>query len=262
MESVLIQEKRLPDVFDALLASLESEIEYCSLASSNDASIEDVAECLADAFAGFEINGLRICEPMVNACGLGKKDMYIFILEYLKMAADDGLCFYAKEKSTGRIIGAVACENFNPEEEAPHFDGSLEPMNRVIKFLGELDEKFINAIQQKTGRKLLKGELVHAFMAGAKLSKHKKNVIANLVELIMVKASQKGYKGIFAEATNIRSAKLLTDLCNFHLIIDNKNEPALKRYSEDELFKEISENIAIDCRILYKALHPDYNFAK
>jgi hypothetical protein len=87
----------------------------------------------------------------------------------------------------------------------------------------------------------------------------KRFVVIRLVEEIMEAALKKGFKGIFAEATNIRSALLLTEYCGFYTAMDTKGNPILSRYAEYDQFKAIPKEIAEDCRILYKGLQPHYD---
>jgi len=259
MEYIITQRRPIPNITLNLKSPAQLSLEYEALDIMNQELMMDAAECLAETFAGIDIAGKQISEPMVKACGLSKKDMFEFVLEYLKSSVDDGLSFVAKDKKTNRVVAVVACENFNPEEEIPRFEGNLAPMNNIIDFLSEIDERFVDTIKLKTGKKVAKNEYVHAFMAGSRLGKFKSYVVAKLVKLIMEKAQIEGYKGIFAEATNIRSAKVLTDYHDFHMIIDKDNKPILKEYSSVEIFKEIPSQIALDCRILYKPLQPQYD---
>ncbi len=259
MDFVQTKKAEIPDITLNLESPSQLNLEYAELSLADKELVLDAAECLAETFSGLDLAGRKIFEPMVEACGLSREDMFEFILEYLKNSVDDGLSFVAKDRETNRVVAVVACENFNPDEEAPCFEGNLEPINHIIEFLGELDERFIKTIELKTGSKAKKNEYVHAFMAGARLGKFKSYVVAELVKIIMSKAQENAYKGIFAEATNIRSAKVLTDYHDFHLIYDTYNKPIIKQYSTVEIFKKIPEKIAVDCRILYKPLEPQFD---
>ncbi len=259
MDTVLIKEKPFPDITLHLESPSQLNLKYEVLEENDEELILDSVKCLAETFTGMDISGKEIYEPMVKACGLSKDDMFQFVLEYLKASVNDGLSFVAKDKTIDRVVAVVACENFNPDEEAPIFEGSLSPMNKVMEFLGEINERFISTIEYKTGKKVEKNEYVHAFMAGSRLGKFKSYVIAKLVELIMKKGKENGYKGVFAEATNIKSSKVLTDYHDFHLVIDKHDMPILKEYSSVEIFSKIPKEVATDCRILYKALKPEYD---
>lgn len=248
----------LPSVFaddQKTLLSLGLDLDFMILNPNDKKTQQEAAECLAETFAGVDVNGTTVSEPMTIASKLSQSDMLDFVNIYISNIVHQGLCVVAKDRFTGSVIGAIACEDFNPEDEVPVFIGNLEPLNGIIAVLGELDMRLVRALEVSTGKKVAGGEYAHMFMAGAKLGKYKRNVVVHLVNLIMKTALSRGFKGVFAEATNIRSAKLLTDFCGFHLMHDENDEPILTRYAETEVFKTIPPEVAADCRILYRALH-------
>lgn len=219
----------------------------------------DAAECLAETFAGTYIDGVRVSEPMTNACNLTKEAMFEFVSGYLENVVDQGLCYAALDRKTGKVVGVLACEDFDPNEELPTFDGDLKPMNTIISFLAELDERFINTIYAKTGKKPAKHEYIHTFMAGVRLGSLKRFVVIKMFEMLIRDGRRRGYKGMFGEATNFKSMKMMTEYSGFHPVNDLSGKPILSLYSEHEVFKSIPPFISTDCRILYRPLFPEYD---
>lgn len=152
-------------------------IDYCMLDVNDELAVREASECLAEAFSGVEIKGTRVYEPMVYISNLSQKSIFNFTLEYIQNIADQGFCYIARDRATRKVVGAIACESFNPEEKLPVFEGELLPMNKIISFLAELDMRFLDTIHQKTGSKVSKNEYIHGFMCGARNSKTEERLL-------------------------------------------------------------------------------------
>ena len=258
MASVLKKQTKLKYLKKTVICPVEVDLIYEILNPLDKALIEDAAECLAETFAGIDIEDINVSEPMSVACGLSKEDMFEFIVEYLTNVVDQELCLVAREKGNGRVVGVLACEDFNPDEANPAFEGNLTPMNDIVELLLDLDARFISTVEYKTGEKVSKKQYIHAFMGGARMKTLKIFVIIKLFELLIEIGKEKGYKGILGEATNPRSAKMCTKYCGFNLVYDCSIQPILAKYSEYEKFKTVPPAISEDCRIVYRPLGPDF----
>jgi hypothetical protein len=221
----------------------------------DEQTLKGAAECLAESFAGVEVDGVRISEPMVNTLKLSVVDMYDFVYGYLNVIAKQNLCYVAKDLLSGKVVGAIACENFNPNEEIPVLEGNIAPINIVLNYLAELDARLVHTIEHKSGTHIRGDEYVHGFMSGATLKDRKRFVVIKLVECLIIDAYTKGYKGIFVEATNPKSVKMSSEYCGFHQVYDIYGEPILGKYSEHPVFKSIPQEVATECRILYRPLN-------
>lgn len=215
------------------------------------------AECLAESFSGVEVDGVHISEPMTTACKLSVDDMFEYVYSYLSGVCKQNLSYIARDIITGKVVGAIACEKFNPEEEIPVFEGNIAPINIVLNYLAELDERLVQTIEYKTGNKVQRDEYVHMFMGGARLKDKKRFVIIKLVERLIIDASSKGYKGIICEATNPKSAKTISEYCGFHQVYDINGVPILGDYSKHPVFKSIPQDISTECRIMYRPLESE-----
>jgi len=255
-ETAILTNNPFEQLFDSI--TQVKEVEYCMLNAKDEVVIQEASECLAEAFSGIEIKGVKVYEPMVYVSNLTFKSMFKFTLEYIQKVADQGFCYIARDKSTGQIIGALACEVFNPEEEFPVYNGDLLPMNKIISFLGELDAKFLETIYQKTGKKAAKNEYIHGFMCGGRNTKNRGMIIVKLIEMLIRKASRLGYKGFFVEATNNRSSKIVINNMGFNIVYDKNNKPILLKYADYDDFRAIPPSVSEDCKILYKAFSHEY----
>lgn len=217
-------------------------------------AIKGAAECLAECFAGVDVEGVHISEPVITACKLSVDDMFEYTYNYLSDVCKQNLCYIAKNIISGKVIGAIACENFNPEEKIPVFEDNLAPMNIVYNFVAELDEKFVQKIEFKTGNKVQSNEYVHMYFGGARLKDKKRFVVIKLVERLIIDAFSKGYKGIFCEATTPKSVKTVSEYCGFHQVYDINGVPILCDYSKHPVFKTIPQDISKECRVLYRPL--------
>ncbi|QNU68096.1 hypothetical protein EHE19_006565 [Ruminiclostridium herbifermentans] len=218
-------------------------------------AVRGAAECLAESFAGVEIDGVHISEPMTTACKLSANDMFEYVYAYLSEVSNQNLCYVARNIHTGKVMGALACENFNPDDELPVFEGNLAPMNIILNYLAELDARFVETIENKTFNKIQNEEYVHAFMGAARLKDKKRFVVIKLFERLILDAYSKGYKGIIGEATNPRCIKMVSEYCGFHQVYDIYGEPILGDYSQHPVFKSIPREIATECRIMYRPLN-------
>ncbi|MCT4543741.1 MAG: hypothetical protein N4A63_09380 [Vallitalea sp.] len=241
------------------LEQLDIELEYKRLDDKDDKLIVEAAKCLAETFAGVTVNKETISEPMVQAVHLSIDDFNEFVYNYMKNVVEQGLCYIATNRKNSRIIGVLACEDFNPDDEIPHFTDNLEPMNKICELLEDLDKRLLETIYLKTNKKIKKNEFVHMFMIGVRSDKLKKEIAKDLVKICEDDAIKRGYKGMFLEATNIKSAKLISKYFEFENVYDNEGALIHTNYKDTEYFKDIPPEKSVDCKLFYKALDPEYN---
>lgn len=231
-------------------------IDYEILDHTNPELIAETAKCLSETFIGYEAKGQIIREPMCYAIKLEKEDFDLFVLEYLQSIVEQGFCFIAKDSQTGKVIGTLACEIFDPSiEEVPVFEGSFEPFNRIMELLMDLDERFMKALEKRMGRKPSNNEYIHAFMLGIKSEKDRKEIALNLMNLALKTAEEKDFIGCFTEATSFKSQTIVKKYFDFYVVSDLDNQPIITTYAETEAFSAIPESIAKDCQLLYRPLN-------
>ena len=233
------------------------DLSFEVLNPKDEEAVRGAAECLAESFAGVVVDGVHISEPMVNTLNLSVAEMFDYVYGYLSEVAKQNLCYIAKDLLSGKVVGAIACENFNPKEEIPVLKGNIAPINIVLNYLAELDARLVHTIEHKTGNYVRGDEYVHGFMSAARLKDKKRFVVVKLVECLIIDAYSRGYKGIIVEATNPKSIKMSSEYCGFHQVYDIYGEPILGDYSQHPVFKSIPREIATECRVLYRPLNSE-----
>lgn len=235
---------------------------YETLDCKNEELIKETALCLSETFIGVEVNGVLVREPMAHACNMTVEVFSEFVEAYIHNVVEQNLCFIARDKETGKVVGALACEIFNPEDEVPVFDGELSPMNEILRFLLDLDIRFMESIENQTGNKVKFGEYSHAFMIGVRTDKDKKYIAKELMDLFIEESINKNLKGMFVEATNFRSQKLITTLFDFYVPADIYGKPIVTIYKNDDYFYSIPESISTECAIMYMPLDEKFELKK
>lgn len=233
------------------------QYQYDVLDYSDEALIREVAECLAETFTGVKIGNAVISEPMTKACKVGKEAHLQFVMGYLQEVIEQGFCFVARDPEDGRVVGALACDIFNPDAEPPVFEGELAGMNHIIHFLEDLDAKFKAAVLHHTGEAMQNNHHIHLFMSGIRTRTNKKQVWLEMFEVAFQKAKAEGFKGLFGEATNIRCQNLFY-MMDYYVVLGANGEEVSKNYSEDEVFRSIPEEEAVACKLMYKSCDPSY----
>lgn len=227
------------------------------LQNGDTETLEEIAQVLADVFAGVKVGERFIQEPMITAAGITNKGFYEFTRDYLMNVAYQGLTVYARDNDTGRVIGSIASDAFNPNEEVPVFEGEQAGWNLMYPFLEDLDEGLIKKFEQVAERKMTTNDLVHIFLIGVK-AEHSKGIIAKeMIDLTYQLGKEKGYVGMFAEATNPKSQKVLKVYNGCSVPIGVDGELVLKEYNEAP-FDTIEKDVATACEINYRAIDNKY----
>lgn len=227
---------------------------YEVLPEGNKDLIYETAECLADTFLGIQVGDTFISEPVLTSLYISKEVLIEYLIQFLELHAKEGVTIIAKAKESGKIVGALASESYDPEQIIPQYKGKFEKLNKLMELCSYLDNQYSEFFQLQTGKKLQKNEHIHAFMLGVRLENNKKYVGMEMVKLLEKVGKEKGYKSIFAEATNFRSQKLLAML-NWSFPLDNNGYPIIYKYANDPVFKGIPENISLTCDLCYKPLN-------
>lgn len=223
------------------------------LNSGNKNLIYGAAECLSKTFTGIQVGKYFISEPLSQICKLSKDDMMEFTLDYIKNIVSDGLCIIALDNDTGKVIGAMAAENYDPNRNSFTFNGNSKSIYNIFNFLADLDEIFLSNLESKIGRKVVKNEYVHGTMLGVITESNKKYIANEMLELLIDEASKQGYKAMFSEATNFKSQKF-SELYGFYVAKDLKGNPISKKYCEDKIFYQIPADVGSECLLMIKPI--------
>lgn len=235
----------------------------CKILNSTDEELlYGAAECLTETFTGVNIGETYISEPLSQVCNLTKKDMLNFNLNYLRNISKDRLCIVAIDNNTSKVIGAIAAENYIPNEEVLTLTNDKYDNNNdlysLFTFLSTLDNKFINVLENKLGRAIFENEFIHGIMVGVRTELNKKDVANDMMSLLMKEASNRGFKALFVEATNFRSQKF-NKLNGFYVAKDLEGNPISNKYCEDKIFNKVPEDVGLECVVMIKPIEENFN---
>lgn len=229
------------------------DVEILELSNNQDDLIK-VAECISDCFVGVNVDGVTKSEPMNMSLKMERTVVNKFILSMLEEIVQQKFCFFARDLKTGHVVAAILAQVYDPKVEIQRFTGEFEPYNRIFDFLGELDRKFKEWVERDTKRMISKGEYLHINVVGIKVKGKNKNIFKEFCSVIESKAKESGIKGIFVEATNPKSQVPFIEKFDYINPVDKEGMPILIKYKDFKEFMEIPEEIAVDCKLLYKSL--------
>ncbi|MDQ0225737.1 hypothetical protein [Metabacillus niabensis] len=240
------------DIEGAIIA--KKHYVYEVLPASDEELLIEVAECLAKTFSGVKSGNAFIVEPVVLLLKISYETMKEFIFDFLKQTVNQGLTIIAREKCTGKVIGAVAAESFQTIElNPPLLKGDFAPFNKINQITRYLVKKYEQYIYNKLGRKIVKEKHIRIFLTGVMLEKNKKYIAAEMRHLLEEICKNRGYQYIFSTAPNHRSQKMNVRL-NYHMPLDCKGVPIAYSYAKDPVLKYLPNELGEDCKLFYKEL--------
>jgi len=214
--------------------------------------IQKAAECLARTFIGVDVSGKWVQEPMVGELHLNYEDFYQFTKDYLDSTIDQGYCVVAKDIDNN-VVGVLAGDTNAPEiigEDV--FEGSFYEMNVILRVLEDVDKRFMEDYQKRTGKEIEDGELLHLFMLGVIAEQGRHEIIQQLGNILINKAISQGLKGVLVEATNPKSVRVFEKYHNIQKYKDLEGNYIVHKYQENSKLNGIPENIADGTYILLK----------
>lgn len=235
----------------------------CTILNSDDEELlYGASECLTETFTGIKIGQTYISEPLSQVCKLNKEATLNFNLNYLRHISKDNLCIVAVDTNTSKVIGAIAGENYTPNEDSlSAFNDNSDNNNdlyAIFNFLSTLDNKFIDALENRLGRNVIKNEFIRGTMIGVRTELNKKDVANEMMSLLMREASSRGFKALFVEATNFRSQKF-NMLNGFYVAKDLDGNPISNKYCEDTFFNRVPEDVGLECLVMIKPIEETFN---
>ncbi|HEY6192667.1 MAG TPA: GNAT family N-acetyltransferase [Bacteroidota bacterium] len=150
------------------------------------ADIEEMAELLADVFSRYE--------PPAVAAGLSITTVREIVNLYGRRAAGDGLTIVARDRSTGKLIGAMLTDDFAgpPPENSDTLPESFAP---VAALLDGLDQQYRRIHPADPG------QVLHLFMLGVAPDFGGRGIARTLVRLTLANGKKEGYERAITEAT-------------------------------------------------------------
>ncbi|MEN2768079.1 hypothetical protein [Ornithinibacillus xuwenensis] len=217
--------------------------------------IAKAAQCLTKSFVGVDIAGKWVQEPMVGHLDIREEDFYLFVKEYIESTVDQGYCMVAQDHNH-EVVGVLAGDTNVPEiigEDV--FQGSFVDMNVILHVLEDVDKRFMEAYQEKNGKELTDGKLLHLFMIGVTAKENRHEVIEQLGKGLIEKAIAEGVEAVYAEATNNKSLRVLEKYHGLKKYKDSEGHDIMHAYKENTRLNEISETIADGTYIVLRELN-------
>lgn len=210
---------------------LRAGIDYQILAED---TLESAIECISRSF--------QSREPMTKALGITLEEFKHCAKILLRKAVKDQLSLVATDNRTGKVIGALICEDFltEPPEDIETVSPKFFP---IFELLGGLDEAYKKKYLVKPG------QLYHICMVG--VDKEYAGLSTRLTKIAEHMARKKGYIASIGEATGPISYKIYTQHLGFREIEGIDRIYYKDFYHEGQpVFRHITE--CNSCRLLIK----------
>ncbi|MBU8906315.1 hypothetical protein [Desertibacillus haloalkaliphilus] len=227
---------------------------YEILTKEQTTLIQKAADCLARSFVGVDVSGKWVQEPMVGQLKLRYEDFYKFTKDYLDSTVEQGYCVVAQDRNHN-VVGVLAGDTNAPEiigEDV--FEGSFYDMNVILHVLEDVDKRFMEDYKKRNGKEINDGELLHIFMLGVTATSNRHEVIQQLGNKLITKASSNGLKAVLAEATNSKSVRVLEKYHNMEKYKDLEGNYIVHKYQDNSRLNGIHANIADGTYILIREL--------
>ncbi|WP_106494656.1 hypothetical protein [Lentibacillus sp. Marseille-P4043] len=216
--------------------------------------IQRAAECLARSFVGVDVSGKWVQEPMVGQLNINYEDFFEFTKDYLNTIVDQGYCAVAQD-SNNEVVGVFAGDTNAPEiigEDV--FEGSFYDMNVIVHALEDVDKRFLEDYKERNGKELNDGEIFHLFMIGVTAEHNRHEIIQQLGNRLITKASSQGLKAVLVEATNPKSIRVLEKYHNMKKYTDVEGNYIVHKYQDNSRLNDIPLNTADGTYVLIREL--------
>ncbi|MEK4761001.1 hypothetical protein MHH85_12180 [Viridibacillus sp. FSL E2-0187] len=227
---------------------------YEIITKDQTALIQKAAECLARSFIGLDVSGKWVQEPMVGQLNISYEDFYHFTKDYLDSTIEQGYCAVALDINNN-VVGALAGDINAPEIIGEDiFEGSFSDMNVILRVLEDVDKRFMEDYKKRNGKEIKYGEFLHLFMLGVTAEHGRHEIIQQLGNSLLTKASSQGVKAVLGEATNPKSIRVMEKYHNMKKYEDIEGNYIVHKYSDNSKLNGIPENVADGTYILIKEL--------
>ncbi|MFD2442577.1 hypothetical protein ACFSO7_01005 [Bacillus sp. CGMCC 1.16607] len=227
---------------------------YEIITKEQTALIQEAAECLARSFVGMDVSGKWVQEPMVGQLNIGYEDFYKFTKDYLESTVEQGYCAVAQDCNK-KVVGVLAGDTNAPEIIGEDiFEGSFYDMNVILRVLEDVDKRFMEDYKKRNGKDIQDGELLHLFMIGVIAEHGRHEIIQQLGNRLITKASSQGLKAVLGEATNPKSIRVMEKYHNMKKYKDLEGNDIVHKYQDNSKLNGIPANVADGTYILLKEL--------
>lgn len=236
------------------MQTTEALYTYEIVTKEQPALIEKAAECLARSFIGVDVSGKWVQEPMVGQLNLGYEDFYQFTKEYLASTIEQGYCAVALD-TNNHVAGVLAGDTNAPEIIGEDiFEGSFYDMNVILRVLEDVDKRFIEDYKKRNGEEIKDGELLHLFMLGVVAEHDRHEIIQQLGNKLITKASSQGLKAVLGEATNPKSIRVMEKYHHMKKYKDLEGNYIVHKYQDNSKLNRIPANVSDGTYIIIREL--------
>ncbi|RUL45665.1 hypothetical protein [Lysinibacillus antri] len=216
--------------------------------------IQKAADCLARSFVGVNVSGKWVQEPMVGQLNIGYEDFYNFTKDYLDSTVDQGYCAVAHDIHNN-VVGVLAGDINAPEIIGEDiFEGSFYDMNVILRVLEDVDKRFMEDYKKRYGTEIKDGEVLHLFMLGVIAEYDRHEIIQQLGNKLITKASSQGLKAVLGEATNPKSIRVMEKYHKMKKYVDVKGNFIVHKYQNNSRLNKIPVNLADGTYIIIREL--------
>jgi len=217
--------------------------------------IEKAAECLAKTFIGVEVAGKWVQEPIIGyALQLPYEDFYQFTKEYIEANVHQGYCAVALDQEQNVVGALVGDTNVFEIIEEDIFEGTFADMNIVMRVLEDIDERFLEDYKNRYGKDMEDGEVLHLFLLGVIGEHNRHDIVQNLGDILIKKATEEGLKLVLAEATNPKSMRVLEKYHGLTKYVNVEGDFIVHKYESNEHLSSIPPTVADGIYIIVKEL--------
>ncbi|QFF99895.1 hypothetical protein PB01_14280 [Psychrobacillus glaciei] len=236
------------------MQTMQELYKYEILTKEQTDVIQKAAECLARSFIGMDVSGKWVQEPMVGQLNINYEDFYAFTKDYLDSTIEQGYCAVAQDINN-HVVGVLAGDTNAPEIIGEDiFEGSFYDMNVILRVLEDVDKRFMEDYKKRNGKEIKDGELLHLFMLGIIAEHDRHEIIQQLGNTLITKASSQGVKAVLGEATNPKSIRVMEKYHNMKKYKDLEGNYIVHKYQDNSKLNGIPENLADGTYILIKEL--------
>ncbi|MGE7914844.1 hypothetical protein [Lysinibacillus xylanilyticus] len=217
--------------------------------------IEKTAECLAKTFIGVEVAGKWVQEPIIGyALKLSYEDFYQFTKEYIEANVHQGYCAVALDQEQNVVGALVGDTNVFEIIEEDIFEGTFADMNIVMRVLEDIDERFLEDYKNRYGKDMEDGEVLHLFLLGVIGEHNRHDIVQNLGDILIKKATEEGLRLVLAEATNPKSMRVLEKYHGLTKYVNVEGDFIVHKYESNENLSSIPSTVADGIYIIVKEL--------
>ena len=236
------------------MQTIEQVYTYEILTKDQSELIEKAAVCLARTFVGVDVAGKWVQEPMIGYLHLPYEDFYQFTKDYLEDTVHQAYCVVALDEERN-VVGVLAGDTNALEIiEGDMFEGSFSDMNIVMEVLEDIDKRFLKDFEKRYGKEMEDGEILHLFLLGVIAEHNRHEVVQQLGDILIEKATEDGLKLVLAEATNPKSMRLLEKFHGVNKYVDLDGNYIVHKYKDNSKLNIIPETVADGTYIIVREL--------